>query len=380
MSKKINPSFRIFSALMMIFVVAGHADFGVFDVAGMFPYYSFHVGAFVFISGYFYRREEEDNPLGYLKKKAVHLLLPYFAWNLLYGLFAWGLRSLGFTIGSPVNFKTLFIEPFLGGHQYGFNFSAWFVPALFLLELMNLLARKLLRFKKLPKDILLFVLSLAAGGMTVLLSQRGSVWGYYRHIGCLLFLFPIFQAGQVYRLQLEGKVQKLSTVMYLTIVCGLQYLVLLYSRGQVAYSAVWCSGFLHGPAVAYLTTFLGIAFWLKIAGILTPIWKEGSMLDRIGRNTFSIMMHHILGFFVLNLVFSVFNMSGLAGDFSIESFRITYEYRYLVFGMENGKWLYLIAGIGIPLLIKAGQDKLAGQIRNTLLKNPKTESNTNVRH
>ena len=47
MEKKIEPSFRILSALAIIFVVAGHADFGVFDVAGMFPYYSFHVGVFV---------------------------------------------------------------------------------------------------------------------------------------------------------------------------------------------------------------------------------------------------------------------------------------------------------------------------------------------
>ena len=31
--QKINPSFRILSAFAIIFVVAGHADFGVFDIA-----------------------------------------------------------------------------------------------------------------------------------------------------------------------------------------------------------------------------------------------------------------------------------------------------------------------------------------------------------
>ena len=94
MSKKINPSFRIFSALMMIFVVAGHADFGVFDVAGMFPYYSFHVGAFVFISGYFYLREEEDNPLGYLKKEGSTSFAALFCLEPALRSFCMGVKKL----------------------------------------------------------------------------------------------------------------------------------------------------------------------------------------------------------------------------------------------------------------------------------------------
>ena len=96
MEKKIEPSFRILSALAIIFVVAGHADFGVFDVAGMFPYYSFHVGVFVFISGYFYREENELQMIAYIKRKAMHLLLPYYLWNLFYGVLTTVLRGLVF--------------------------------------------------------------------------------------------------------------------------------------------------------------------------------------------------------------------------------------------------------------------------------------------
>lgn len=67
--KAVNPQFRILSALAIIFVVAGHADFGVFDVAGLFPYYSFHVGVFAFISGYFYKEESENDIKNYIIKK-----------------------------------------------------------------------------------------------------------------------------------------------------------------------------------------------------------------------------------------------------------------------------------------------------------------------
>ena len=54
-----NKQMRILSAIGMILVVAGHLGFNVFDVGGLFPYYSFHVFIFLFVSGYFYKKEAE---------------------------------------------------------------------------------------------------------------------------------------------------------------------------------------------------------------------------------------------------------------------------------------------------------------------------------
>ncbi len=53
MEKQTSNTFRIFSAICMMLVVAGHADFHIFDLGGLFPYYSFHVMAFLFISDLF---------------------------------------------------------------------------------------------------------------------------------------------------------------------------------------------------------------------------------------------------------------------------------------------------------------------------------------
>lgn len=349
--KSVNPKFRILSALGILFVVAGHADFGVFDIAGLFPYYSFHIGIFAFVSGYFYRDEEENDIGGYIRKKVKHLLLPYFVWNLFYGLFVTLLRIKGFSIGSKMSIQTLVLEPFLGGHQFGLNFSSWFVPVLFLIELVNIIGRKAISYLKLKNELLIFSLTLLAGGMTVLLSQRGSVWGYYRHPGCFLFLLPIFQAGIFYRKILEEKTERISPGICILGAAILQYPVLWYSKGQVAYSAVWCSGFLHGPFIPYLTTFLGISFWLGIARVLTPLWKEGNLLDQIGRNTFSIMMHHVTGFFFLNLFYYILSKGELLIGFDTGKFFAGYEYRYLILGMENSKWIYLFAGIVFSLLV-----------------------------
>ena len=352
-TQKINPSFRILSALAIIFVVAGHADFGVFDIAGLFPYYSFHVGVFAFVSGYFYKEESEDSIGKYILKKAKHLLLPYYGWNLFYGLFTTLLRYLGFGIGNPITLKTFFIDPFLGGHQYGLNFAAWFVPVLFIIEVANVFMRKVLDIIHFKKEWLIFTFSLLTGMVVVWLSIRGSVWGYYRHIGCILFLFPIFQGGQFYKKVLENYIDKISLPLYFAVVLLIQHIVLLCTHGQIAYSTVWCSGFLHNPLVPYITTFMGIGFWLGIARLIVPLWKPGNLLDLIGQNTFSIMMHHVTGFFMLNTIFfMLFKIGIFAPDFDMFMYLNSYEYRYLPLGMENGKWLYLLFGIGIPLLLK----------------------------
>lgn len=64
-----NVTFGILSALAILMIVAGHAGYDILTVGGLFPYYSFHVPLFLFISGYFYRQEEEAHPLAYLKKE-----------------------------------------------------------------------------------------------------------------------------------------------------------------------------------------------------------------------------------------------------------------------------------------------------------------------
>ena len=48
---KENKEFRILSAIGIILVVAGHLGYDVFDIGGLFPYYSFHVFIFLFVSG-----------------------------------------------------------------------------------------------------------------------------------------------------------------------------------------------------------------------------------------------------------------------------------------------------------------------------------------
>ena len=210
-----NKQMRILSAIGMILVVAGHLGYSLFDVGGLFPYYSFHVFIFLFVSGYFYREEAEQQLLRYIGKKCKALLLPYFIWNLVYGILAVLLHRTGFSIGGELTLWNLFIEPFVSGHQFLYQFPAWFVPALFLIEVLNVLGRRVLSFLHLKKEWLIFAVSLLLGIATVALAKGGHVWGYYKFPGRLLFMMPGFQLGRIYKEKLENRVNKISDGRYL---------------------------------------------------------------------------------------------------------------------------------------------------------------------
>ena len=360
-----NITFGILSALAIIMIVAGHVGYDFMTVGGLFPYYSFHLPLFVFISGYFYREEEEEHPFLYVKKKAKRLLLPYFIWNLVYGLVAWALRAFGgFTIGEVVSLKSLFLDPFLHGHQFLYNFAAWFAPALFLIEMMNLCMRLILRRLHLQYEWLILTGSLAVGMAVVQLAIGGHVWGLYKMPGRLLFLYPCFQMGQFYRKKLEVH-DTLGNLPYFAIVIGVQVVLSLCCNG-LAYSSVWCTGFANGPVIPYVTVMSGVAFWLRVARILTPSLGKSRAIGYLGRNTYAVMLHHIMAFMLVKgILAGIAAHTGYLADFDFVRFYTDIDYYYLARGAETFQMVYLAAGVVLPLLLQRGISLIVSQFGRT---------------
>ncbi len=347
---KENKVFRILSAIAIILVVAGHLGYNLFEIGELFPYYSFHVFIFLFVSGYFYRKEAQERIISYLLGKCATLLLPYFVWNLFYGVLAGALRGVGFSIGEPLSLRTVFLSPFLDGHQFMYNFPAWFVPVLFMIEVLNVCLRKVLSLLRLDREWLIFGACLLAGIATVWLAIEGHVWGYYKLPGRLLFMMPGFQMGRIYREKLE-KHDTLEDGPYFLIVMGVQVLITILCDG-LAFSAVWVTSFANGPVVPYLTVVTGIAFWLRVARIMSGIPYLSRKMVYIGRETYSVMMHHMASFMLVKGVFYLFSLySPWCSEFDTETFFREIGFVYLAGGSEASKWIYLIVGIGLPLLI-----------------------------
>ncbi len=344
----------------MVMVVAGHIGYNIMTVGELFPYYSFHVPLFMFISGYFYKESEEKHPFVYVKKKVCRLLVPYLAWNLVYGIVAWAMRAGGFAMGEGVSLRTLLLAPFLHGYQFIYNYAAWFVPVLFVIEMMNLFARMAVRWAMrriqdmTDKDLegvvewLMLAGSLVVGMAVVWFAIGGHVWGNYKAFGRILFLFPCFQMGQFYNKKLE-KYDKLGNLAYFAVVVGSQTILGVCCNG-LAFSSVWCTGFANGPVIPYVTTVSGIAFWLRIAKLSEPLLKESRLVRYLGQHTFAVMMHHVMAFMLVKTVIAgIAVYTGYCADFDFGEFYTNIDYYYLVRGAEQFKMVYLAAGIMAPL-------------------------------
>ena len=358
-----NITFGILTGTAIVMVVAGHLGYGVLTVGDLFPYYSFHVPLFMFISGYFYKEVGKGQTFGYVKKKVCRLIVPYLLWNLVYGLLAWLLRGYGFSMGEEISVRTLFLAPFMHGYQFIYNYAAWFVPVLLVIEMMNLLMRFICgwSFEKLSRrrdeggNLEWFYLagSLAIGMIVVCLAIGGHVWGDYKAAGRILFLYPSYQMGQFYKKKLE-KHDTMGNLVYFAIVMGVQTLLQIGCNG-LAFSSVWCTGFANGPLVPYVTIVTGIAFWLRIAKVAAPVIGRSRVIRFLGQNTYTVMMHHVLVFMLIKMILAgVAAGTGLCGDFDFAQFYSNIDYIYLVNGVEHFKMVYLAAGVGVPLAIRYG--------------------------
>ncbi len=114
---KTNKKMMLLSSIGIILVVLGHIGNTINLFNDIFPYYSFHMAMFVFISGYFYNVEYEKKILGkngYIVKKIKKLIIPYFIWNLIYGIIINALRHFDIiSYGQKITLRTFFIEPWV---------------------------------------------------------------------------------------------------------------------------------------------------------------------------------------------------------------------------------------------------------------------------
>ena len=362
-----NKSMRILTALGIIFVVAGHLQFDILDIGGLFPYYSFHIYIFLFVTGYFYKLEDEKHIGKYILRKAKRLLLPYYIWNLVYGILSTILYKNGIYIGGIIDFKNLLIDPILGGHQYMYNSPAWFVVALFVVELLNILIRfvvtKILELCKVKDtvkltDLIVLAGTLIVGMVTVYCAITGHVWGLWKTPGRWLIMLPGIQFGRIYKAYIEPFMDdKLPNrnksipynVIYLVVILVIQYLIKNFCAG-LAISVVWCTSFANGPVIPFVTAITGIAFWYRIACLLSLI--KGDFLTSIGRNSYSIMTHQFIVLFTINSVCMLLSKKGIISTpFDIMTYKTNVTYQCLYAGYHVTHLINVILCIAIPIFI-----------------------------
>ena len=117
----------------------------------------------------------------------------------------------------------------------------------------------------------------------------------------------------------------------------------------------------------------GVAFWLRVARILSPLcgrqqsgMAAGGFLRYLSRNTYAVMMHHVMAFMLVKGVLAgIAAHTGFLADFDFVRFHTDIDYYYLVRGAETFQMVYLAAGVVLPLLLQRGISLIVSQFGRT---------------
>ncbi len=356
-----NTEMNLMKCFGIFFVVAGHLGYQPL-LAEFLPAYSFHIVIFFFISGFFYNEKYENNFARFIRTRFQRLLLPYFVYNLLYGLLMHLLfAKKGLTFGlppSPLNVRSLLVEPFITGHQFFLFIPAWFVPQLLIVQFIYLIYRKFSRsFVAGIYGQMLFPLAVCVCGLYF--AQNPIDFNVNPLKGILIrtsFSMFFYGLGLFYR-QISVSNDFLRSY-YLIPMCVFQYLLIRHYH-DISYELVWCR-FRGHIAAPILAGVFGIYIGLWISKTISSVMGNNNpirrLLDKIGESTFHVMSNHLFIFFLINYAF--LTMKGLNIDVLNN---IWYAYN-----KETYWLLYIAAGLLLPTLLAAALTMVRERARKVM--------------
>lgn len=355
-----NLAFRYLYGFAILFVLLSHCDGGGVEMLSNWMHFgAFHLGIFVFGSGYFFREEKLLNPRLYLWNRVKRLLIPLWCWNLFYGLFLTLLHGFGFTFGEPLTLRGILLFPINSENLYVLNMGSWFIFPFFCVQILYGAGKLLLNLLGRPKvtDRILQALFVAAGFAGVYFAGHGyheyALYPVFR----ILYFMPFYAFGMLYRDFLEKALSKAPAALYFG-TCLLISLMLNARFGKPVYVIPSSCDYPFGMWATYLAGAVGILFWLRVSAVLADFGKECIPLLVLGRSTWDIMFHQFAGIMAVKAVFAVTGrIFGIFRDFDPAAFSGDIWYLYRPGGMKEFALLYVLGAIGISLGVKALLEK-----------------------
>lgn len=355
-----NLAFRYLYGFAILFVLLSHCDGGGVEMLSNWMHFgAFHLGIFVFGSGYFFREEKLLNPRLYLWNKVKRLLIPLWCWNLFYGLLLTLLHGLNFTFGEPLTLRGILLFPLNSENLYVLNMGSWFIFPFFCVQILYGAGKLLLNLLGRPKvtDRILQALFVTAGFAGVYFAGHGyheyALYPVFR----ILYFMPFYAFGILYRDFLEKYLSKAPAALYFG-TCLLISLMLNARFGKAVYVIPSSCDYPFGMWATYLAGAVGILFWLRVSTVLADFGKECIPLLVLGRSTWDIMFHQFAGIMAVKAVFAVTGrIFGIFRDFDPAAFSGDIWYLYRPGGMKEFALLYVLGAIGISLGVKALLEK-----------------------
>ena len=370
----------VFSALCIIFVVMKHIGHDiVHEPLTYTPVW--RIPAFMFISGYFFKREYSNNILKFFYKKVKSLIIPLYGWSLFYGIMVYLFQSFGLiNFGDKITIASFFVDTFLHSHNYGYNSAMWFLSALFLVEILYIMFCKLF-FNKFRGDITLLVMFVILNISSVNLARYMYIYELdtikWIHFLKSTYFIVFFHLGQLYKIYIEHKdgfsfyklvIPLVINMSIATFFCGdtqdISRIELLY------FDSSWMFFTNSNAWVPLVTSMTSIYFWLKVAELISKSISDGDLIVKIGKNTLGIMTHHIFCFWLINSI--IYYIIGYKG-FNYDLYMNDVWYKIIDY-WPFSNMIYLLGGVIGSIYIT----QIFTYIKNKLLKNFKVIKNESL--
>ena len=348
MQKKRNIIFSYLSALAIIMVIDDHTGARIGFLTGIFPYNSFFMPLFVFISGYFHKRRKI---LKNIMHKIEKLLIPYLIWSILALVISFCLdfflKTRWLKIMSIGSFliKTLLIEPVTS-----LNGAAWFVIMLFWVSIIyNIIDLK--KYDNKIIDIIYTIVFIILGFISVDLcskgyAQKNAIWLFSLRT---VFYIQFYHLGVIFKKYIECILHKYSRLIICATCIVINMIMIFFYGDKINFnSTATMSGFSFWY-LPIITSITGIVFYYEIIELVSTKIGYVKIIDFISRNTFVIMQIHLLFINIPNFFVycSIRNGSLLYNDFNIQAFRSGAWVRY----SPNTRLIGFFTGVCGSLLI-----------------------------
>ena len=334
-----NNQFDFMAAVGIVFVVFGH----LYQPPYLFyPAFAFHMALFFFISGYFSKTASNfKTKFKYILRKTKTQAIPYFALNAFFGCITMLMGQKGIILGGEFTWWNMFISPFGRGDQFHLYLAAWFLLTLYA---VNVTAIVLFSDKK-WFDILISSISVLLlyyftehftppGGDSSLIFIN---FGIRVSIG--FFFFSIGRMFRTFESVLQKYLLNPSTIVILFLIIDL----LTVNFGNLTYNILFNDlGQSNGMLFVHIiTTFCIILIIYLVGHIMSAFLTDNSLIYKIGRNTFSIMVWHLTMFLLVNIILYKLNLIQFSSLSNV----------YFKYKPEKTWTIYAAAGIFGPLAI-----------------------------
>ena len=350
----------VLSAVGILMVVDSHT-WGTFDIfARFFPFNSFFMPMFVFISGYFNKVSNETDLPKYILKKFRTLLLPYWIISAVAIVIEWLILC----------YKSGSVEPFLFGYRAGAFLNTftsgeittialpmWFAPMLFTVQAVYAVLKKYL-YKIWNNKV--FVVIFAA-------CHIFSVWYAKGHElpeplllpFKVLFFLAFIEMGILYRDVLEEKLRKVDHLLVLSglLMINMIRIMILPNEYDLAFDSLGTFDRFTSPyaVTPLISSIVGILFWLEVVDLIGKAFYNSKIVNAISENTFYIMSFHIIFFNLLNCLLFTINKFTEVRYFDEEAFRESNWYRWEY--VPQFRYVYFLVGVLGPVGIMKLYDR-----------------------